>query len=61
MRLKQLGLPLPAALGVFSGLADFSRPGDSRQIFTLNGLPGRMEPIDPSHLPDDAYRGQDRS
>ncbi len=58
VRLKQLGLPLPSALGVFSGLGDFSRPGDSWQMFTLNGLPGRMEPIDPSHLPDDAYIGK---
>jgi acetyl esterase/lipase len=55
VRLKQLGIPLPAALGIFSGLADFSRPGDSRQIFTLDGFPGEMEPIDASHLPDDAY------
>src|SRR6266700_4581319 len=52
VRLKQLGLPLPAALGIFSGLADFSRPGDSRQIFTLDGLPGEMQPVDPKHLPD---------
>jgi len=58
VRLKQLGLPLPAALGVFSGLADFSRVGDSRQLFALNGLPGRMEPIDPNHLPDDQYVGK---
>lgn len=57
-RLKQLGLPEPAALGIFSGLADFSRPGDSRQIFTLNGLPGRLEPVDPNHLPDDQYVGK---
>ena len=28
-RLKQLGLPLPAALGIFSGLGDFARHGDS--------------------------------
>jgi len=55
VRLKQLGLPLPAALGIFSGLGDFSRIGDARQLFTLNGLPGRMEPIDPNHLPDDQY------
>src|ERR1700686_2990903 len=34
VRLQQLGLPLPAALGIFSGLADFSRVGDSRQNFT---------------------------
>lgn len=58
VRLKQLGLPLPAALGIFSGLADFSRVGDSRQLFALNGLPGRMEPIDPNHLPDDQYVGK---
>lgn len=57
VRLKQLGLPLPAALGVFSGLADFSRVGDSRQLFTLNGLPGAMQPVDPNHLPDDQYVG----
>jgi epsilon-lactone hydrolase len=58
VRLKQLGLPLPAALGIFSGLADFSRPGDSRQLFTLNGLPGEMQPVDPDHLPNDQYVGK---
>jgi epsilon-lactone hydrolase len=58
VRLKQLGLPLPAALGIFSGLADFSRVGDSRQLFTLNGFPGEMQPIDPTHLPDDQYIGK---
>ncbi len=61
VRFKQLGLPEPAALGIFSGIADFSRVGDARQIFTLNGLPGRMEPVDPDHLPDDQYVAQDRS
>jgi epsilon-lactone hydrolase len=58
VKLKQLGLPLPAALGIFSGLGDFSRPGDSRQMFALNGLPGRLEPVDPKHLPDDQYVGK---
>jgi acetyl esterase/lipase len=58
VRLKQLGLPLPAALGIFSGLADFSQPGESRQIYTLTGLPGEIAPIDPHHLPDDAYVGK---
>ncbi len=58
VRLKQLGLPLPAALGIFSGLTDFSRPGDSRQLFSLNGLSGRMEPVDPNHLPNDQYVGK---
>ena len=58
VRLKQLGVPLPAALGIFSGLGDFSRVGDSRQLFTLNGLSGDMQPIDPNHLPDDQYVGK---
>jgi acetyl esterase/lipase len=58
VRLKQLGLPLPAALGIFSGMADFSRPGDSRQIFTLDGFPGALQPTEPDHLPDDQYVGK---
>ncbi len=55
VRLKQLALPLPAALGMFSVLADFSRPGDSREMFTLDGLPGELHPQDPNHPPDDQY------
>ena len=58
VKLKQLGLPLPGALGIFSALADFSRVGDARQIFTLNGFPGEMQPTDPRHLPDDQYVGK---
>ncbi len=58
VKLKQLGLPMPAALGIFSGLADFSRPGDSWQLFTLSGFPGELNPTDASHLPDDAYVGK---
>jgi acetyl esterase/lipase len=46
-RLKQLGLPLPAALGIFSGTGDFSRPGDSPAIYSLRGLSGHLDP--PSH------------
>ncbi len=58
VKLKQLGLPLPAALGIFSVLADFSRVGDSRQLFSLDGFPGNMQPTDSSHLPDDQYVGK---
>jgi epsilon-lactone hydrolase len=58
VRLKQLGLPLPGALGGFSLLADFSRAGDSRQLFTLNGLPGAMQPVGSNNLPDDQYVGK---
>src|SRR5579862_2198136 len=58
IKLKQLGLPLPGALGIFSGLADFSRPGDSWQLFTLNGFPGTLQPTDPNHPHDDPYVGK---
>ena len=38
--------------------ADFSRPGDSWQMYTLNGLPGFLQATDPDHLPDDPYVGK---
>jgi epsilon-lactone hydrolase len=43
-KLKQSGLPQPAALGLFSVLADNSRPGDSWNIYALNGFPGILSP-----------------
>ncbi len=46
-RLKQLGLPLPAALGIFSGMGDFSRAGDSIAIYALRGLSGHLDPPEP--------------
>ncbi|MGD0737861.1 MAG: alpha/beta hydrolase fold domain-containing protein [Terracidiphilus sp.] len=53
VKLKQLGLPMPAALGIFSSLDSFAHMGDSWSIFTLSGLNGHMS------LPDgsthDAY------
>ena len=57
VRLKQLGLPLPAALGIFSGLGDFSRPGDAWQMYTLNGFPGILKPRDPNQPGDNEYYG----
>jgi acetyl esterase/lipase len=42
VRLRQEGLPLPAALGVFSGMGDFSRPGDSQAMYALDGLSGHL-------------------
>ena len=39
-RLRQLGLPLPAALGIFSGNGDFSEFGDSIYMYGLWGLSG---------------------
>jgi acetyl esterase/lipase len=49
VKLKQLGLPMPAALGIFSGMGDFARPGDSQALFALRGFSGHLDPPDPSH------------
>jgi len=40
VKLKQLGLPQPAALGIFSGMGDFARAGDSASMYALRGLSG---------------------
>ncbi len=42
VKLRRLGLPLPGALGVFSGNGDFARRGDSGAIFGLAGLSGPL-------------------
>ena len=44
MKLKMLGLPEPAALGIFSGFGDFAQQGDSRSFFTGAGLGGKLTP-----------------
>jgi len=49
VKLRQLGLPLPAALGIFSGFGDFDRQGDSQAIYALNGFSGPLSP--PSKQP----------
>jgi monoterpene epsilon-lactone hydrolase len=46
-KIKQLGLPMPGATGVFSGLGDFSRMGDSIAMYALNGLSGHLDPPKP--------------
>jgi acetyl esterase/lipase len=43
-KLKQLGLPQPAALGIFSGMGDFARAGDSQALYALRGLSGHLDP-----------------
>lgn len=47
VKLKQLGLPMPAALGIFSGMGDFARPGDSIAMYALRGLSGHLDPPQP--------------
>ena len=56
-RLKQTGVPLPGALGMFSVHPDYTRPTDSQELFALDGFPGRLEPRDPNKAPEDAYAG----
>jgi monoterpene epsilon-lactone hydrolase len=46
-KLKQLKLPLPGATGVFSGLGDFSKSGDSIALYALNGFTGHLDPPPP--------------
>jgi epsilon-lactone hydrolase len=56
-KLRRLDLPLPAALGIFSGFGDFSKAGDSRAIYALNGFSGPLQPPSKSDKPDNAYVG----
>jgi len=52
VKVKQLGLPEPASLGIFSGHGDFARLGDSWDIFSLNGFSGYL--ADPDAPPPDS-------
>ena len=47
VKIKQLALPMPAALGIFSTLDSFARMGDSYAIYTLRGLAGHLDPPGP--------------
>lgn len=53
VKLKQLGLPLPGALGIFSGLGDFSQSDDSQAMYSLRGLTGAVDI--PDGKPHDNY------
>lgn len=57
-KLKLLGLPLPGAIGIFSGTADYSLSGEARQLFTLSGFPGDLHPTDPNHPSNEEYAGK---
>jgi acetyl esterase/lipase len=50
VRIKQLGLPMPAVLGIFSGWGDFGKAGDSLALFGLQGLAGSLLPHGPGAL-----------
>lgn len=55
-RLRKSGLPLPGALGIFSGSGDLSQRGDSDAIFSVTGLSGPLE--QPTGLPFTEYVGK---
>jgi monoterpene epsilon-lactone hydrolase len=55
VKLRQLGLPLPAALGIFSGQGDFSRNGESQSLYALNGFSGHLDPPQPKVPGADPY------
>ncbi|HEY0760371.1 MAG TPA: alpha/beta hydrolase fold domain-containing protein [Acidisarcina sp.] len=59
VKLKQMHLPLPGALGIFSGIGDFSRPGDSIAMYALNGLSGHLEPPGAAKSPNEYYGEMD--
>jgi len=44
VKMRQLGLPLPGALGIFSGNGDLSQAADSLAIYALNGFSGPLRP-----------------
>lgn len=55
-QVKKSGMPLPGALGVFSGMGDFTRDGDSWAMYALQGLSGHLEPPKPG-AHDEEYAG----
>ena len=57
VKLKQLGLPMPGALGIFSGTGDFSRNGDSQALFTQHGLTGNLSVPEAPKQGSESYLG----
>ena len=57
VKLKQLGLPLPGATGIFSGMGDFSQAGDSIAFYALNGFSGHLDQPKPNSHELEYYAG----
>jgi acetyl esterase/lipase len=58
VKLKELKLPMPAAFGIFSGMGDFARTGDSQAMYALKGLSGPLDIPDDAKPHDDYYTGK---
>ncbi|HZL24992.1 MAG TPA: alpha/beta hydrolase fold domain-containing protein [Acidobacteriaceae bacterium] len=55
VRIRDLGVPLPKALGIFSGFGDFSTSGDSTALYALNGFSGHLDPPQAKDAGTDEY------
>jgi monoterpene epsilon-lactone hydrolase len=49
-------VPLPGALGIFSGMGDFKTATDSMSLYALNGFAGHLDPPQPGRATE--YTGQ---
>jgi len=58
VKLRSLGLPEPGALGIFSGMGDFSTNGDSSALYALNGFSGHLDPPRAPVEGSNEYAGQ---
>jgi epsilon-lactone hydrolase len=57
VKIKQLGLPLPGALGIFSGFGDFDHVGDSLAMYALGGLSGHLDLPAPAPMDNEYVKG----
>jgi epsilon-lactone hydrolase len=58
VKLRDNGVPLPKALGIFSGMGDFKTNGDSTALYSLNGFSGHLDPPQPKLEGNDEYAGR---
>jgi monoterpene epsilon-lactone hydrolase len=56
VRLRDSHVPLPGALGIFSGMGDFKTATDSMSLYALNGFAGHLDPPQPGRATE--YTGQ---
>jgi epsilon-lactone hydrolase len=54
VRVRELNLPLPAALGIFSGMGDFRQYADSEALYSLRGFTGSL-PVPEGKPHDEEY------